>query len=60
MNNNGVYDYVKDYGTGISDPEEFRKILDFLNFKKIVTVNKSRKISSENEIPQLFMEKGNS
>ena len=36
------YDYAEEYETEISDTEEFRKILGFLDFKKVVTVEKRR------------------
>ena len=36
------YDCAEEYETGISNSEEFRKILDFLDFKKVVTVDKQR------------------
>jgi adenylate cyclase class 2 len=38
----GEQEYAKEYETEISEPDEFRKILGFLDFKKIVTVNKHR------------------
>jgi len=36
------YDCAEEYETEISNPEEFRKVLDFLDFKKVVTVDKQR------------------
>lgn len=39
---NGDQECVEEYETVISDVEEFRKILNFLDFKKVVTVNKQR------------------
>lgn len=39
---NGKQEYAKEYETGISEPDEFRKILDFLNFRKVITVEKQR------------------
>lgn len=36
------YDYAKEYETEISNVEEFKKILGFLDFKKVVTVEKNR------------------
>ena len=39
---NGDYDYAEEYETEISDVESFRKILEFLDFKKVVTVEKQR------------------
>ncbi|MFA6274248.1 MAG: class IV adenylate cyclase [Candidatus Paceibacterota bacterium] len=36
------YDYAEEYETGISNVEEFRKTLEFLDFKNIVTVEKQR------------------
>ena len=38
----GDYDYAEEYETEISDPEELRKILRFLDFKKSITVEKDR------------------
>lgn len=38
----GRQDYAEEYETDISSPSEFRKILNFLDFKKIVTVDKQR------------------
>lgn len=38
----GDYDYAEEYETPISDPVEFRKILNFLDFKKVVVVDKER------------------
>lgn len=38
----GLQDYAEEYETGISNPDEFRKILNFLDFKKIVTIDKQR------------------
>lgn len=42
MEANGDYDYAQEYETIISSGEELRKILDFLDFKKVVTVDKQR------------------
>ena len=39
---NGLQDYAEEYETEISNPDEFRKILNFLDFKKVVTVDKQR------------------
>lgn len=36
------YDYAEEYETEISNAEEFRKILEFLDFKKVITVEKQR------------------
>ena len=36
------YDYAEEYETEISNPDEFRKILGFLDFKKSLTVDKQR------------------
>ncbi|MFH1967904.1 MAG: CYTH domain-containing protein, partial [bacterium] len=36
------YDYAEEYETEISNPDELRKILDFLDFKKMTTVDKQR------------------
>ena len=38
----GDQDYAEEYETEISNVEEFRKILNFLDFKKVVTINKQR------------------
>jgi len=38
----GEQEYAEEYETEISNPEEFRKILNFLDFKKVVTVDKKR------------------
>lgn len=38
----GLQDYAEEYESEISHPDEFRKILQFLNFKKIVIVDKQR------------------
>ena len=38
----GNYEYGEEYETEISDKEEFKKILNFLDFKKVVTVDKRR------------------
>ena len=38
----GSQDYAEEYETEISNPDELKKILDFLDFKKIVTVEKQR------------------
>ncbi|MCX6722164.1 MAG: class IV adenylate cyclase [Candidatus Staskawiczbacteria bacterium] len=42
MKANGEQEYAEEYETEISEPEEFRKILGFLDFKKVVTVDKQR------------------
>ncbi len=42
MKADGDYDFAEEYETEISDPEEFRKILNFLDFKRITTVDKQR------------------
>lgn len=39
---NGEQECAEEYETEISNPEEFRKILDFLDFKKVITVDKQR------------------
>lgn len=41
-NAEGEQEYAEEYETEISNPEEFRKILDFLDFKKVITVDKQR------------------
>jgi adenylate cyclase class 2 len=38
----GEQDCAEEYETGISDVEEFKKILGFLDFKKVITVEKQR------------------
>lgn len=38
----GEQECAEEYETVISDPEEFRKILNFLDFKKVVTIDKQR------------------
>jgi adenylate cyclase class 2 len=38
----GEQECAEEYETEISDPQEFRSILRFLDFKKIVTVDKNR------------------
>lgn len=42
MKDEGNFDYTEEYETEIKNIDEFRKILEFLDFKKIVTVNKQR------------------
>lgn len=42
MQENGDYEHAEEYETAISEPEEFRKILNFLDFKKVVTIDKQR------------------
>ena len=39
---NGDYDYAEEYETIISNADELNKILNFLDFKKIITVDKQR------------------
>jgi len=39
---NGEQECAEEYETIISNADEFRKILDFLDFKKVVTVDKQR------------------
>ena len=39
---NGDQDCAEEYETEISNAEEFRKILGFLDFKKVITVEKQR------------------
>jgi len=41
-NEKGEQECAQEYETEISDPEEFRKILNFLDFKKVVVVDKQR------------------
>lgn len=38
----GSQEYAEEYETEVSHPENLRKILEFLDFKKSVTVNKKR------------------
>jgi predicted adenylyl cyclase CyaB len=38
----GSYGYAEEYETEISDDKELRKILNFLDFKKVVTIEKDR------------------
>ena len=42
MRADGDYDYAEEYETEILDKKEMEKILKFLDFKKIVTVEKKR------------------
>lgn len=42
MQADGNYEYAEEYETEISNKEEFTKILNFLDFKKAVTVDKQR------------------
>lgn len=42
MKADGDYDYAEEYETEILNVEEFRKTLQFLDFKKVVTVEKYR------------------
>ena len=39
---NGEQECAEEYETEISNPEEFKKILGFLDFKKVITVDKQR------------------
>lgn len=41
-NAEGEQECAEEYETEISNPEEFRKILNFLDFKKVITVDKQR------------------
>jgi adenylate cyclase class 2 len=41
-NADGEQECAEEYETEISNVDEFRKILDFLDFRKVVTVNKQR------------------
>lgn len=43
-NAKGEQEYAEEYETEISQPDELRKILKFLDFKKVVTVDKKREI----------------
>ena len=42
MTAGGDYDYAEEYETVISDADELRKILNFLDFKKVITIDKQR------------------
>lgn len=42
MGEDGKYDYAEEYETEIKNVDEFRKTLEFLDFKKIVVVDKKR------------------
>lgn len=42
MQASGDYDYAEEYETVVSNSEELRKILNFLDFKKVITVDKQR------------------
>ena len=42
MTVNGDYDYAEEYETAISEADELRKILNFWDFKKVVTIDKQR------------------
>lgn len=40
----GEQEYAEEYETEISQPDELRKILKFLDFKKVITVEKQREV----------------
>jgi len=42
MQENGQQDYAQEYETEVKQPEELKKILKFLDFKKVITVDKKR------------------
>ena len=42
MKADGEQEYAEEYETEIGNQEEFRKILGFLDFKKVITVDKQR------------------
>lgn len=42
MKPDGDYDYAEEYETEIDNVEAFKKTLEFLDFKKVVTVDKDR------------------
>lgn len=42
MREDGDYDYAEEYEVTVGELEELKKILSFLDFKKIVTVEKQR------------------
>jgi adenylate cyclase, class 2 len=46
----GDQDYAEEYETEILNPDEFRKILNFLDFKKIIAVDKKREYWMCNDI----------
>lgn len=41
-NAEGEQEYAQEYETEIGQPDEFRKILEFLDFQKVVTIDKQR------------------
>lgn len=41
-NSDGKQECAEEYETEISNPDDFRKILNFLDFKKVITVDKQR------------------
>ncbi|OHA23028.1 MAG: hypothetical protein A3G52_02020 [Candidatus Taylorbacteria bacterium RIFCSPLOWO2_12_FULL_43_20] len=41
-NENGIQEYAEEYESEISNPNEFKQILKFLNFRHVITVNKQR------------------
>lgn len=43
-NANGEQEYAEEYETEVSCPDELRKILKFLDFKKVIIVEKKREI----------------
>ena len=43
-NAKGKQECAKEYETEISQPNEFRKILKFLDFKKVITIQKKREV----------------
>ena len=43
-NTKGEQEYAEEYETEISQPEELKKILEFLDFEKVITVEKKREI----------------
>jgi adenylate cyclase, class 2 len=42
MRKDGNYDFAEEYETEISNVKEFKKTLEFLDFKKVITVEKQR------------------
>ena len=42
MKSDGDYDFAEEYETEIQNVEEFRRTLNFLDFKKVVTIEKQR------------------
>lgn len=43
-NTKGEQEYAEEYETEVSQPNELRKILKFLDFKKVITIKKEREV----------------